>query len=171
MHTRLQPQTITDELWNRIGKQPGEAIHILTWDDVVSVLANQMASQGLTAEAFTDNELDQLLVSGGDVQLPWEETIEILLMLVWPETCQFNAQDTRLESKFHTTTLFWQCECSEITIHTRSQEQCPECRAVHDECPDARVGDVRANKDKFLALMQFMEDEFESYQAGLPGIK
>lgn len=101
------------------------------------------------------------------MQLPWEETIEILLFLVWPDTCQFTAQDTRLASKFHTTTLFWQCECSEITIHPRSQARCPECRAVHDECSDARVADVRANQDKFPALAQFMEEAFASYQAGL----
>ena len=161
----LQPEEIADRLWTRIEQEPGTAIYTLTWDDVVSVLANEMSNRGLPPEAFTDEELAALLAKGGDVELPWEETIEILLGWNWPELHLFEAHNTgQGEQAFYTTTLVWECECHEHYLHPRSQEQCLVCQVSRADAPDARMSEILARLDELPAsLRTYIQHEWVAY--------
>ena len=44
---------------------------------------------------------------------------------------------------FITTSLYWECECDTNFIRSAQMNMCENCGAMKDECPDARIGDVR----------------------------
>ena len=43
---------------------------------------------------------------------------------------------------FITTNLWWECECPQFA-KSRDMEMCEECGSFRDECPDARIGDLK----------------------------
>lgn len=43
---------------------------------------------------------------------------------------------------FHTTILFWNCECESEYIHPLTDEECPLCHARRESQPPARVNEV-----------------------------
>ena len=141
----LWPEDIAEIIWQRVDIDPNKVVYTLTQEDVESVLAEKMADDGIPASALTASEIEQLVKKAGeDIPLPWQETIDILLNRDWPEPCRFDRHDPNGQGTdiFYTTTLFWTCECKQNDIHPRSQEICPVCGHVADECPDADVAEV-----------------------------
>lgn len=43
-----------------------------------------------------------------------------------------------------TTEKYWDCECDENFIHSKSQKECAICGAVAEEQPDSRINEVVA---------------------------
>jgi len=43
---------------------------------------------------------------------------------------------------FHTTPLFWDCECEQEYIHPAFVESCPACGANRAEQPDSRLEEI-----------------------------
>jgi hypothetical protein len=48
-----------------------------------------------------------------------------------------------------TTSLFWDCECSENYIHKSTEATCLECGARREDCADARANEVEENAEVF----------------------
>ena len=44
---------------------------------------------------------------------------------------------------FITTSLYWECECDTNFIRSAQMNMCENCGAMKDDCPDARIGDLR----------------------------
>lgn len=44
-----------------------------------------------------------------------------------------------------TTPLMWECECEELQdyLHMRGEQVCPRCGMSQEDCPDARIEDIR----------------------------
>jgi len=164
-HSNLSVENITAGLWSRIAKHPDDVVYTLTWEDIVSVLAQEMAAEGVPLEAFTQDELEQLLESGRDVNLPWQETLEILFMLDWPEPCRFETHGTKAEGDiFTTTTLMWECECADRYLHPRSQECCLVCKAHREDSPDARLSEIWPHAIEISpALLTYLKESFQAF--------
>lgn len=46
------------------------------------------------------------------------------------------------ENVFETVEQFWDCECDEKYIHSKTQIECPVCGARADEMPDSRRDEI-----------------------------
>ena len=162
---KVTVEGITAALWTRIDQKPDEVVYYLTWEDVVSVLAQEMTAQGMPPEAFTQDDLEKLLEAGRVVNLPWQETLEVLLMLDWPDPCRFDIHKTGTAGKpFVTTTLFWECECQQRYLSPRSQEQCPDCRIHRSDAPDARLNEIWSHAAEISpALLAYLRESWENH--------
>lgn len=47
-----------------------------------------------------------------------------------------------LQTPFHTTILFWDCECDFGYIHPLTADECPVCHARRESQPPARVDEI-----------------------------
>lgn len=46
---------------------------------------------------------------------------------------------------FVTTRLYWECECPEEYFRPQQMAYCENCGSFAEECPDARIHELRAN--------------------------
>ena len=44
---------------------------------------------------------------------------------------------------FELTDDYWDCECDENYIHSKTELSCPKCGALAEEQPDSRVDEVK----------------------------
>jgi hypothetical protein len=67
--------------------------------------------------------------------------------------------DSLQAAPFHTTILFWDCECEAEYIHPLTEESCPLCHAHRESQPPARVNEImRQSGDLPRGLVQVVEE-------------
>lgn len=68
-------------------------------------------------------------------------------------TCEVDEMLDNMNESCETTFEFWECECEDMFLHTHDEAECPHCRSVKDESPDARLYDVIQNllSDAYLS--------------------
>jgi len=54
-----------------------------------------------------------------------------------------------------TTPLMWECECDNVQdyLHMKNEQRCPRCGAHQEDCPDARIEDIRELLDRQTAIL------------------
>ena len=165
----LLPEDIAKHIWEQINRNPNKVVYTLTLEDIVDVLAEKMADDGIPVDVFNVREIEFLLKDvSKNITLPWQEIIGLSLSRIWPELCRFDRfdPDGRGENIFYTTTLFWECECKQNNIHPRSQTSCPVCGHFADESPDADVAEVFAHaKELPEDLTTYLRDQWEAFAA------
>jgi hypothetical protein len=58
-----------------------------------------------------------------------------------------------------TTDLFWDCDCDDDYIHTKTQMECPVCKVTQEDAPDSMKDEVI----DFLCLLLNFLTRFSSW--------
>ena len=60
---------------------------------------------------------------------------------------------------YHTTPLFWSCNCMEDYVHAVAELECLRCGVKRENAPDSRVSDVLMNQDiRNMKVGDILED-------------